>query len=169
MTLSPSGPVFTYAGFWIRAAARLIDLAAILAAFNLFLLLDRVGARAGLWSDSTLFDGLAGGADLSKEDLVRGLFFLAFPLFYYVYLHGAYGQTFGKMALRIRVLREDGAPIGYRTSLLRWLGYLLCDLTLDIGYLWAAVDRRKQGLHDKLCGTIVVRDARGPGAPRPGP
>lgn len=169
MTHSPSGPVFIYAGFWIRAAARLIDLAAILAAFNLFLLLDRLGARAGLWGGSSLFDGLAGGVSLSAEDVLRGMFFVAFPLFYYVYLHGACGQTFGKMALRIRVLREDGTPIGYRTAFLRWLGYLLCDLTLDIGYLWAAVDRRKQGLHDKVCGTIVVRDSRGPGAPLPGP
>jgi uncharacterized RDD family membrane protein YckC len=164
MTLTPSGPVFSYAGFWIRAAARLIDLAALLAAFNLFFLLDRLGARAGLWAVGGLFDGFARGADLSAEDVLRGLFFLAFPLFYYVYLHGTYGQTFGKMALRIRVLHEDGTPIGYRTSFLRWLGYLLCDVTLNLGYLWAAVDRRKQGLHDKLCRTIVVKDS---GRPRP--
>ena len=72
--------------------------------------------------------------------------------------HGAFGQTFGKMALRIKVVNEDGSPLDYRKAFLRWLGYFLCDLTLDLGYLWAAFDLRKQGLHDKVCKTIVVHE-----------
>jgi len=36
-------------------------------------------------------------------------------------------------------------------------GYFLCDLTFYIGYLSAAFDPRKQGLHDKVCKTVVVR------------
>lgn len=165
MTLPPSGKDFLFAGFWIRAAARLIDLAVLLAAFNLFYLVDRLGARAGLWADGGLFEGLAGGGGLSAEDILRGSFFLLFPVFYYVYLHGAYGQTFGKMALQIRVLREDGSPIGYGKSFLRWLGYFVCDVTLNLGYVWAAFDPRKQGLHDKLCRTIVVKEPSRSGGP----
>ncbi len=152
-----------YAGFWIRLAARIIDLILLLAAFNLFILVDRMGAEAGFWTPTGLDNGI-GFDRLSAENLARGVFFLFFPVFYYVYLHGAYGQTFGKMALRIKVLNEDGSSLDYRKAFLRWLGYFLCDLTLNIGYIWAAFDLRKQGLHDKVCRTIVVHENSATGA-----
>lgn len=146
-----------YAGFWSRAAARVIDLLIIIAVFNLIYLADRLGADAGLWSNTGLGEDDAAGERFSMANLLRGLFFLCFPVFYYVYLHGTYGQTFGKMAMRIRVVNEDGTPLDHRKSFLRWLGYFLCDVTFYVGYLWAAFDHRKQGLHDKVCKTLVVR------------
>jgi len=146
-----------FAGFWSRAAARIIDLLIIIAAFNLIYLADRLGADAGLWTGMGLDEGDPAGAGFSLANVLRGLFFLTFPVFYYVYLHGTYGQTFGKMALKIKVVNEDGTPLDYRKAFLRWLGYFLCDLTFYIGYLWAAFDPRKQGLHDKVCKTVVVR------------
>ena len=146
-----------FAGFWSRAAARVIDLLIIIAAFNLIYLADRLGADAGLWTGMGLDEGSPAGAGFSMANVLRGLFFLTFPVFYYVYLHGTYGQTFGKMALKIKVVNEDGTPLDYRKAFLRWLGYFLCDLTFYIGYLWAAFDPRKQGLHDKVCKTVVVR------------
>lgn len=168
---------FRYAGFWIRAAARVVDLVLILAAFNLFWLGDRYGADAGWWDPGFPGEeGSAADAGFSLANVLRGVFFFGFPAFYYVYLHGTCGQTFGKMAMKIRVLGEDGSPISHRKALLRYLGYFLCDLTLDIGYVWAAFDPRKQGLHDKACRTIVVheeaprhaaRSPEPPGAPPP--
>jgi uncharacterized RDD family membrane protein YckC len=146
-----------FAGFWSRAAARVIDLLIIIAAFNLIYLADRLGADAGLWTGIGLGEGSWTGAGLSMANVFRGLFFLTFPVFYYVYLHAMYGQTFGKMAMKIKVVNEDGTPLDYRKAFLRWLGYFLCDLTFYIGYLWAAFDPRKQGLHDKVCKTVVVR------------
>ena len=169
---------FRYAGFWIRGAARIVDLVLILAAFNLFWLGDRHGADAGWWAPSFLGeDGSPTDASFSAANVLRGIFFVGFPVFYYVFLHGAYGQTFGKMAMRIKVLNADGSPLTYRKALLRYLAYFLCDLTLDLGYVWAAFDMRKQGLHDKACRTIVVheaslrasaRDPESPGADAPG-
>jgi uncharacterized RDD family membrane protein YckC len=76
-----------------------------------------------------------------------------------------YGQTFGKMALKIKVVNEDGTPLDYRKAFLRWLGYFLCDLTFYIGYLWAAFDPHKQGLHDKVCKTVVIRTDVPPPSP----
>jgi uncharacterized RDD family membrane protein YckC len=146
-----------YAGFWSRAAARVIDLLIIIAAFNLIYLADRLGADAGLWKGMGLSEVSLTGAGLSMANVLRGLFFLAFPVFYYVHLHATYGQTFGKMAMKIKVVNEDGTPLDYRKAFLRWLGYFLCDLTFYVGYLWAAFDHRKQGLHDKVCRTVVVR------------
>jgi len=159
-----------YAGFWIRAAARIVDLILILAAFNLFWLGDRYGADAGWWAPTFLgAEGPPAGGGFSMANVLRGVFFFGFPVFYYVFLHGAYGQTFGKMAMRIKVLNEDGSPLTYRKAFFRWLGYFLCDLTLNLGYVWAAFDPRKQGLHDKACRTIVVHEAPLSDAREPGP
>ncbi|RJP23969.1 MAG: RDD family protein [Deltaproteobacteria bacterium] len=153
-----------YAGFWSRAAARIIDLVLIIAVFNVIYLIDRLGADSGLWTGSGLGEGEAGG--FSMANVLRGFFFLSFPIFYYVYLHGTCGQTFGKMAMKIKVVNEDGTPLDARKAFLRWLGYFLCDLTFHIGYIWAAFDSRKQGLHDKVCKTLVVRtDGPAPAAP----
>ena len=148
---------FPYAGFWTRAAARIIDLVLILAAFNVVYLADRLGSDAGMWTGTGFGEGEPAGAGFSPANVLRGIFFLSFPVFYYVYLHGTYGQTFGKMALKIRVVNEDGSPLDHRKAFLRWLGYFLCDLTFNIGYVWAAFDHRKQGLHDKVCKTLVIR------------
>jgi len=155
--MEPSTGHHHYAGFWSRAAARIIDLLIIIASFNLIYLVDRLGADAGLWTGMGLGEGSRSGAGLSMANVLRGLFFLTFPVFYYVYLHAMYGQTFGKMALKIKVVNEDGTPLDYRKAFLRWLGYFLCDLTFYVGYVWAAFDHRKQGLHDKVCKTVVVR------------
>ncbi|MGE5246794.1 MAG: RDD family protein [Verrucomicrobiota bacterium] len=154
-----------YAGFWSRAAARIIDVLLIVAAYNLVYVVDRFGAGAGLWAGSGLAEGDVDGG-LSLANALRALFFLGFPIFYYVYLTGSCGQTFGKMALKIKVINEDGTTLDYRKAFLRWLGYFLCDLTFNIGYIWAAFDSRKQGLHDKVCKTLVIRtDVPPPPAP----
>jgi uncharacterized RDD family membrane protein YckC len=148
---------YAYAGFWVRAAARVVDFLVILGIYNLFYLVDRLGATAGLWPLSPIEDIYAVTDVVSMENFVRAAFFFGFPVFYYVYLHGAYGQTFGKMAFRIKVINEDGSPLDYRGAFLRWLGYFLCVFTLYLGYVWVAFDKRKQGLHDRVCGTLVVR------------
>ena len=133
--MGPAAGHHHFAGFWSRAAARIIDLLIIIAAFNLIYLVDRLGADAGLWTGMELGEGNWTGAGFSMANVLRGLFFLTFPVFYYVYLHAMYGQTFGKMAMKIKVVNEDETPLDYRKSFLRWLGYFLCDLTFYIGYL----------------------------------
>lgn len=152
---------FPYAGFWIRAAARILDVLVILLCYNLFYLLYRLGAAGGLWAPLASDEGVPDGV-FRAERILAGIFLLGFPIFYYVYLHGAYGQTFGKMTFRIQVVNEDGSPIGFRKAFLRWLGYFLSGgLTLYIGYLWAAFDPRKQALHDKVVRTLVIHTDAG--------
>ena len=41
-------------------------------------------------------------------------------------------------------------------AFLRWIGYMLSSLPLNLGFLWVAFDARKQGFHDKLAGTVVI-------------
>ena len=87
--------------------------------------------------------------------------FLLGPLVYSTLLHGAYGKTLGKMALGIRVVREDDlGAIGYRRAFGRALAVLVLGVIPFAGILdglrplW---DTRNQAIHDKIASTVVVR------------
>ncbi len=86
---------------------------------------------------------------------------LLFPFLYQWLMVGRWGQTLGKMALGIRVVRaEDAGPVGYaraagRVAAVWLLGIFV--LPLLLAYLWPLWDRRNQTLYDKLASTIVVR------------
>jgi uncharacterized RDD family membrane protein YckC len=56
-----------------------------------------------------------------------------------------------------------GLWITVARGIVRYLGYYVSAIPLLLGFVWVAFDERKQGLHDKLAGTFVVRDtASGP-------
>jgi uncharacterized RDD family membrane protein YckC len=62
------------------------------------------------------------------------------------------------MAVRVKVIRTDGGDIGYGRALLReTLGKFVSALIFGIGYLMVAFDARKQGLHDRIADTYVVK------------
>lgn len=79
---------------------------------------------------------------------------------YFIYFHGATGQTPGKRLLGLRVVRTDGKPLTYGIAFLRWIGYILSKLPFFLGFIWAAFDSRKQGWHDKIAGTCVIKTHR---------
>src|SRR5262247_2197009 len=79
--------------------------------------------------------------------------------FNYVYFYMRRGQSFGKRFIGVRVVRIDGRPIDYQTAVLRNIvGYMLSFLFFGLGIVWVLWDRRRQGWHDKLAKTVVVRD-----------
>jgi uncharacterized RDD family membrane protein YckC len=76
-----------------------------------------------------------------------------------VYAMWAYGLTPGKWLLGICVVRQDtGVPVGFWRMALRqiigqWVSAIICYL----GFIWALFDANKQGWHDKIAKTLVVR------------
>lgn len=78
-------------------------------------------------------------------------------LIYFIGLWAWKGQTLGQAVVKVKVIRKDGLPVDLSGATLRYLGYLVCILTLGIGFLWIAFDQKKQGLHDKLAETYVIR------------
>ena len=66
--------------------------------------------------------------------------------------------TPGKMVIRARIVdaRNGGQP-DTRQLVIRYLGYYVSTLPLLLGFVWVAFDPRKQGWHDKLAHTVVVR------------
>jgi uncharacterized RDD family membrane protein YckC len=84
--------------------------------------------------------------------LAVGLHFI-----YHVVLLGGCGQTVGRMALGIMVVRRDGAAPGYGRALLRSLGNLIVVLTLGLAGLVALFNRERRDVADLISGTRVVR------------
>jgi len=122
-------------GFWARAGASVIDGIALGVGSRIFTAVLPASA-AGFYS-SFLLSLVIGGS-------------------YYTWMTANFGQTLGKMAVGIKVIRLDGSPVPIGTAALRWLGYWLDNLTLGIGYLLAAFTDQKRGLHDYVAGTRVV-------------
>ena len=139
----PAGAV-EYAGFWIRAVAGMVDTILWLA-LTLPILLTVYG-----W-DYLLSDRLvAGQLDLLLTWILPVAVVLAFWI--------ARSATPGKMLVRAKIVdAETGAPPTPLQCVGRYAAYIPATLPLGLGILWVAVDPRKQGWHDKLAGTAVVR------------
>lgn len=67
-------------------------------------------------------------------------------------------QTPGKMVMGVSIVDAEGKPITFGRSLLRYFGYIVSSIPLNLGFLWIAWDKKKQGWHDKIAGTYVIRD-----------
>lgn len=116
--------------------------------FGLGLLLVLAGITTG---------GRGEGAVSSLAMLVQ-LFSYAIGAAYYVVFTGHGGQTPGKMAVRVKVIRRDGQPVSYGRALFRELPCkFISAIILGIGYLMIAFDEQKQGLHDRMADTYVIK------------
>ncbi|MFJ9249220.1 RDD family protein [Streptomyces sp. NPDC101776] len=71
---------------------------------------------------------------------------------------GKTGQTVGKKALGIRLVRENtGQPLGIGMAFLRRLAHFVDSIACYLGWLWPAWDAKRQTFADKICGSIVIR------------
>lgn len=137
------------AGFWMRLVATLID------AFIVFMLQFFLGSLLA-------FAGFATGAghsgSVSSIVILVQLFGYALSFAYYVVFTGYCGQTPGKMALRIKVIRRDGSNISYARAAFREIpAKFISGIIFGIGYLMVAFDEQKQGLHDRMADTYVIK------------
>ena len=140
---------FSYAGFWIRFVAYSID-SFIIGGIQLVLTLALGFSIASLGGLTTEGDAAMG--------VVTSLFGIMLGIAYAVFFIGYCGQTPGKMALRIKVIMTDGSEMSYgRAALREVIGKFLSGILLGIGYLMVAFDSKKQGLHDRLANTFVIK------------
>jgi len=80
-------------------------------------------------------------------------------LAYMVYFEGGRGATPGKMVMKLKVIGTDGRmPIGYGTAVIRWIGKLISTIVIFLGHIWIIFDKEKQGWHDKIANTFVVKE-----------
>ncbi|WP_270937650.1 RDD family protein [Falsiroseomonas oryzae] len=131
------------AGFGSRLLAQVIDL------FWLIPLSYLLGTLAAL---------VNGGQMSAGGELMANLIGALVVLLFWVERQG----TPGKLVLGLRIVdAETGGVPTIGRLVLRYVGYLVSALPLGLGYLWALWDKRRQGWHDKMAGTLVVKDPRG--------
>ena len=69
-------------------------------------------------------------------------------------------STPGKMVMRARIVdAKTGGKPSMGQFVGRYFSYYLSALPLGLGFFWVGWDAKKQGWHDKLAGTLVVRPA----------
>jgi uncharacterized RDD family membrane protein YckC len=168
--------VYKFAGFWRRFVAYTIDNIIINIIFFIFAVIITIAFVLGSMSANNLA-WIADVTDLSRITpitLLIAAFYIILSVAYFTYFHGIKGRTPGKMLVGLQVLSVDGTPIGFGTAFLRSVGYLVSSLlfTIPLGFIWVAFDKRKQGWHDKIAGTVVIirpdeNDAAGLTIPEP--
>ena len=71
------------------------------------------------------------------------------------------GSTIGGIICGLHVVRVDGRPIDWPTAIVRALSCFLSLAVVGLGFIWIAIDHDRQGWHDKIAGTAVVRAPKG--------
>ncbi|MCI0707599.1 MAG: RDD family protein [Ignavibacteriae bacterium] len=153
----------SYAGFWKRFAAYLIDGILIGAVCVIVMMVFGVG--------------LAGFASMNAEDMqymseeeqaamaagifggmmLVGLIFFVLQWLYFALMESSSKQaTLGKMALGIVVTDMNGNRISFGRATGRYFGKILSGLIIYIGYIMVAFTEKKQGLHDMMASCLVL-------------
>jgi uncharacterized RDD family membrane protein YckC len=70
------------------------------------------------------------------------------------------GTTVGGIICQLRVVRVLGEPIRFIDALVRGLSGLFSIGVLGLGFLWVLKDPERQGWHDRIAGTYVVKVPR---------
>lgn len=156
----------TYAGFWKRFAAYLID-ALILGVASWIIILPVLGL-IGLGASSmeemgddmmTMDDEAAAGlaAAVIGASMMLWIVIAAAGWLYFALMESSAKQaTLGKMALSIIVTDLNGNRLSFGRATGRYFGKILSGLILYIGFIMAAFTEKKQALHDMIAGTLVV-------------
>lgn len=143
--VSPPAPGAAYAGFWRRFAAYFID--ALVLMVPQFIIGGVIGAVLGGLSEGALF-------------VIGNLVGLMIAWIYFAHMESSSRQgTLGKRAMGLRVYDMNRQRISFGHATGRFFGKLLSAFLLGIGYLMVAFTERKQGLHDKMAGTVVLHQA----------
>ena len=139
---------YEYAGFWVRVGASLIDVALLLM-ITLPITLMIYGSDR-VWNSE---DFILGPADF--------LINYSLPFFATIVFWMYKSATPGKMILHLKVLDEaTGNKLTIGQSIGRYFAYFPASLIFMIGIFWVAWDKKKQGWHDKLAKTVVVKSKK---------
>lgn len=133
-----------YAGFWSRLLASILDSILQVIVFTPILLL--------VFGTDILFNP-------EMDTGITGFFInYALPTIVVILFWKYRSATPGKIMMGIAIVdaRTGGNPSLGRL-VLRFFGYIVSMLPLFLGFIWIAFDRRKQGWHDKIADTLVVK------------
>ena len=133
-----------YVGFWARVWASMIDTVLMMVVIIpvLFAIYGREHLASGI--------EITGQANFLLSYILPAVAVIAF--------WSTKHATPGKMAIgAIIVDAKTGQPPSLKQHVIRYLGYFVSTIPFCLGLIWVGIDKRKQGWHDKLAGTVVVR------------
>lgn len=129
-----------YAGFWLRLLAYLIDYVILIVASKI-IFGDRIVTTTSN-SVSAQFDGV----------------FFLIPLLYFILFWKFFSATPGKMLLKMKIISEKNPDkLSWKDVILRYIGYFISGIVILLGFIWIGFDKKKQGWHDKIAKTFVVK------------
>lgn len=135
---------FQYVGFWTRFGASIIDtIILIMITFPILFL---------IYGGEYFYGGemILGWPDF----IVSYVFPILAIILFWVYK----SATPGKIALLAKIVDEKtGNKPSIKQSVIRYIGYYVSLIPLGLGFFWVALDAKKQGWHDKMAGTVVIR------------
>ena len=139
---------YEYAGFWIRLGASLVD--------TLLMVLITIPLLIIYYGFDTYWQAAQSGEFLGLgEVIISWLFPIVATIWFWLKMQA----TPGKILFSLKVLDEKtGQPLTLNQSVIRYLGYFASTIVLGLGFIWIAFDGKKQGWHDKMAGSVVVRD-----------
>lgn len=156
----------TYAGFWLRFVAYLID--ALLLSVVQWIIIAPFLALFGI----SMFS-MGNMEDLESIDDGSKAAFLMFAIgtyataivgsiilnwLYYSLMESSSKQaTLGKMAISLKVTDMHGNRITFLNATGRYFGKIISAMILMVGYIMAGFTEKKQALHDMMAGTLVLR------------
>ena len=146
-----------YVGFWARFLAMFIDniwvtivlVLVLLAVFGQdFMAMATMNPDASAEMAGAAMQGAAGS--IIVQLLLPAILIVGFWLWK--------ATTPGKMVVSAKIV--DAKTLGEPSTgqlIVRYIGYFISAFVFGLGFLWVAFDKRKQGWHDKIAGTLVVK------------
>lgn len=160
LSITDTKPVILGAGFWIRAAARLIDtfLGTLLGAFAGFAGGIVLAILQGL---SIIDPGWNSG--FAQGRWLLWLMSLVCSVSYHTFSEGVGSTSLGKLICGLRVMSEDSSPCGIKQALIRSLAYFVDSFVFGIvGYYEMTKTAMEQRHGDHWAKTIVVQSQQVP-------
>lgn len=143
-----------YAGFWFRVIAAIVDviISQIARIIIVFPLAFALGASMAGTATNSEIQAAGEGLGMIIGILVHWLYFT-------VSESSSWQATLGKKMFGLRVTDLDGNKIGFGKANGRYWSKIISALILLIGFIMVAFTKRKQGLHDIIAGTLVIKKA----------
>ncbi|MBB4069227.1 putative RDD family membrane protein YckC [Salinibacter ruber] len=142
-----------YAGFGRRLIAYVVDVLILFAAFVVF---------------GGVLLGLSGASQVPPEGVLNVVGFLASWMYFALNESSERQATWGKQLMGLKVTGLNGNKIGFGKATGRHFGKILSGMILLIGFIMAAFTERKQALHDKMAGCLVLEGPAEEEERRPG-
>ncbi|WP_089729581.1 RDD family protein [Candidatus Thiosymbion oneisti] len=135
-----------FGGFWIRVGASFIDIVVLLIPVLLISFLFRAVTPA---TDEM---------EIVVVELMDAILNIIVYWIYFAALHSSSWQaSVGKKVVNLKVVDKNGNRISFGRATGRYFASFISALILGIGYMMVGWTKRKQGLHDMMAGTLVIK------------